>query len=161
MPNWCENTLNVSGPDKEVQKFKLQAKDDSEDNKTALSLNKLFPMPEELRNTTSPSKEPNKELIQKFGFDNWYDWSNHNWGTKWDVTAELCIDKPSSLEYYFDSAWAPPIAAFERISKLFPNLQFELHYKEPGMCFQGTYTVQNGEGEDVEEDYVDDFEEEE
>jgi len=34
----------------------------------------------------------------KFGFRNWYDWCNANWGTKWDTVGTILIDQsPTDL----------------------------------------------------------------
>jgi len=87
MPNWCENTLIVSGDKKQIKQFKEKAK--GKKNKTDLSLNNFVPLSKELENTTAPSLKPNKKLIKKYGADNWYEWCISNWGTKWDVEATL------------------------------------------------------------------------
>jgi len=47
MPNWCINTLTVSGDVSEIKKFKEGVK--SEEAHSDLSFDKLVPMPEELR----------------------------------------------------------------------------------------------------------------
>ena len=49
------------------------------------------------------TKEMQEEFIDRYRFDNWYDWSLHNWGTKWG-----CYD--NNLEentYSFTTAWSP------------------------------------------------------
>ena len=46
--------------------------------------------------------------------------------------------EPERLFLGFETAWAPPLAAFsERISADFPTLTFVLHYEEPGQAFAG------------------------
>ena len=47
MPNWCENILIVEGDPQAVREFKKRVKGKG----TALSLDKLLPMPEELEDT--------------------------------------------------------------------------------------------------------------
>lgn len=145
MPNWCENTLKVLGKEKELKKFRIKVAT----KKTALSLEKLFPLPKALKDTKSPVEKPNKKLIKKFGADNWYDWQIKNWGTKWDIDAELLEDEEcGQLRYSFSSAWAPPIEALKNASKLYPELVFILSYDEPGMGFMGITRINNGETED-------------
>lgn len=130
MPNWCANELTVKGPKAEMDKFlkaaEAKAGDTENSEATSLSLNKLVPIPK--------GKE-----------DNWYDWNIANWGTKWDVTAELDRIKPNHSHFSFQSAWAPPLEAFDKISKLFPKLSFELTYDEPGMAFEGDILWKKGE----------------
>ena len=59
MPNWCSNSLCVSGDSEALEAFQTAVKKETTD----LSLNALVPMPEELEETKSPSDEPN-----------WYNW---------------------------------------------------------------------------------------
>ncbi len=164
MPNWCQNTLNISGEAEEIKKFKEAAKND----KTALSLDKTYPMPKELFGTQSPTsivsekeyeiaveREKNapdnvptpglpitSKMSAKFkklyGADNWYDWKIQHWGTKWDVEAELVEEGDDGyLEYQFDSAWSPPVTWLEHVSQEYPTLRFLLKYEEDGCAFMG------------------------
>ena len=144
MPNWCENTLEVSGTTEDIKAFKTQAKKEEGEHKTDLSLAQFVPLPAELKDTRSPALKPNKKLIAQLGFDNWYDWQIHNWGTKWDVNATLSSEKPRTLHYFFDTAWSPPTAWLEKVSAMFPNLKFKLKYEEPGMAFHGTLKAYQG-----------------
>lgn len=144
MPNWCNNTLNVSTIEKhaaELKEFVKKAK--SRKLKTDLSLNKLLPLPKELEGTTAPSPKPSPRLIKKYGADNWYDWQVKKWGTKWDVEAEIVWQEKTEIEYSFDSAWGPPCDFIIHVSKLFPHLLFTLEYDEPGMLFAGKYIAKN------------------
>ncbi len=146
MPNWCENTLTIKGPDKTIKKFIKIAKARG----TALSLNKFFPMPKELENTRAPAldntkhqRAQNKRLRGKYGYDNWYDWRCHNWGIKWDVTAQLVEQTNGRASYLFDSPWAPPEAWLDTVAKKYPDLRFTLKYSEPGMGFRGCRIVKD------------------
>lgn len=147
MPNWCNNKLIVSGKEEEVSKFisEAQAKEDE-----VISLQKLVPMPQELEGTTSPREKKNKELEKKYGADNWYDWHCLNWGTKWDLyDTEIISRKKRSVQYFFDTAWSPPLTGFVRISRLYPKLKFLLSYDEPGMGFKGEDEIVNGEVKNI------------
>lgn len=81
-----------------------------------------------------------------------YHWNIANWGTKWDVygdgiTAAEMGWKPGadSLFIGFDTAWSPPIAWMEKVAERFTELQFKLHYEEPGCFFAGDLYAENGE----------------
>jgi hypothetical protein len=130
MPNWCNNEVTVEVDEtenlKELKRFITKAKVNTKAHKSALSLNKLVPMPKALKGTTSPQDKPN-----------WYDWSTANWGTKWDVDAVVIETDKHKIVYRFESAWAPPTVAFREIAKKFPSLVFELRYDEPGVQFSG------------------------
>jgi hypothetical protein len=112
---------------------------------------KLKPMPEELKNTTSP-REKDEELINKYGSDNWYDWANNNWGTKWgcyNVSFES-LYKTDSGEYEmmvsYDTAWSPgDDFLMENLAvEDYKNLTFHLYYQEPGMGFHGFFFIKDG-----------------
>ena len=93
MPNWCDNELTVQGNKADIRKLRIKARGKDTD----LSLNKLYPMPEELVKIKSPSNKSKKALVKKYGSDHWFYWRLNNWGTKWDVTAELTDETDESL----------------------------------------------------------------
>jgi hypothetical protein len=146
MPNWCENTLTVKGPDKTIKSFMRIAKARG----SALSMNKFIPMPEELANTRAPTlnntkrqRERNKRLRVKYGFDNWYEWRYRHWGVKWDVEANMIDHKDGYVAYMFDTAWGPATDWLDAVAKKYPDLRFTLKYEEPGMGFRGCHIVKD------------------
>jgi len=146
MPNWCYNKLVISGNKKNLTIFKDQVKC----LETDLCLNNIVPMPKELYDTVSPGDD-----------ENWYEWRIRNWGIKWDVEAHLVEESDSILTYEFESPWGPPHNWVRKVALIFPDLSFELYYREPGMCFQGTISAQKDFFVDKEEDYFEEFDDEE
>jgi hypothetical protein len=149
MPNWCDNQITITGPNKIIDKIeKIVAEEGSEGN----LLQYFHPMPKELNDTTSPA--PNKTAKDKklgkvrkleFGADSWYDWRVNNWSTKWDVNEfygirriELGIDE-SEISFGFDSAWAPPIGAYENFLNENSNVSIKASYYEGGCDFMGIW----------------------
>ena len=130
MPNWCENTLEVWGDEKELKEFKEKTiKDDS------FHMSKLLPMPK-----TGPFDE--------------LEWNRANFGTKWDnMEITYLFYDENTLKVNFDSAWSPPSEFIENIHKKFPKLYFKLKYDEPGMCFVGVTTAGEGEYNDACQSY--------
>lgn len=146
MPNWCYNKLSVAGDEEDLLEFKECVKSKEEGIDTDIRMNNLIPMPEELVDTISPHEHPN-----------WYDWALTNWGCKWDLNAVLVEETKCRLIYRFDSPWAPPIRFIYNIAPLFPDLLFQLIYREGGMCFRGTMSAQNYLLLHSEEKYYEDF----
>ena len=81
------------------------------------------------------------ELKAKFGADNWYDWCNDNWGTKWDAChaaierVPYVIAGPQSkdrVEISFDTAWAAPEPVIHALVRKYPNLNFVHSYSYEG-----------------------------
>ena len=150
MPNHCENTLTVTGPQEDLHAFRDFAKTDEQNH---LDVNKFVPMPEAIRNTESPNKDPKlaQQLQKDYGAANSYDWACNNWGTKWGTyesdMKETSAQDPegSSLCYWFFTAWAPlSKSCMEKISARFPTLNIHLKYSESGMGFEGYYTLEAG-----------------
>ena len=84
MPNWCENEVTFSGDEEKVQKIRDFVKGKERD----FCFEEIVPMPKEIKDTTAPSNlspEDSKKLKDLYGFDNWYDWCNENWDTKWNA----------------------------------------------------------------------------
>lgn len=126
MPNWCENDIEIWGLPKQV------AKDLVASAKEGKLLNWIAPMPKELEGTTAPNDDG----------DNWYNWRLNKWGTKWDVDCHH-IDLQSEeggtckVDLSFDSAWAPPEAAFNILKEKYPEIDYDHYYFEPGCDFVG------------------------
>jgi len=148
MPNWCNNNISISGP---VETIRQLWEDANQEDGGLLSA--MVPSPKELNDTTSPSADSDErraELVEKYGNDNWYDWNVSNWGTKWDVSTEGLEftdngDGTAMIEGWFDSAWAPPIGAYEKFCDDMDNCDLEASYHEGGMDFGGFWSSENGD----------------
>jgi len=149
MPNWCSNSMTVTGPEADIKKFKKYAEgygaawdgqkpphDDG--HRYLLDLNKFVPIPLEVLTNSIDCRSAYRS--------GGYDWCVTNWGTKWnclDVTVEII--NPSRLDYYFVTAWSPPSTkVLIAMGEKFPTLKFLLDYIEEGASFEGTMIVENG-----------------
>ena len=166
MPNWCNNRVTISGNEEEVQAFKEAVQRDNEDVTKLFSFEAIIPMPNELHGIGSPvqimteaeietykkehsdsewcignlpiTQERSQELYDKYGADNWYDWCNTNWTTKWDACdVSLDDDEADYLTYRFDTAWGPPTNVYHTLKEQHPNIYISWFYDEPGMEFSG------------------------
>ena len=138
MPNWCNNSISITGPKDKIKALYEQACDDANDE-TGL-LDAMHPMPKELHETTAPSESG----------DDWYSWRVSNWGTKWEISSEGLEfidneDGTASIEGWFDSAWAPPIGAYEKFADDNDDCSISASYYEPGMDFGGFWSTENGD----------------
>lgn len=152
MPNWCGNTLKLGHEDPAMI---ARAKEAFAEGKF---LEEFIPVPKELSDTVAGHRSDadeqarllaqTKANLEKYGYGNWYDYCVNEWGTKWDVGDGNGIQHwdDHELIVYFDSAWSPPVAAYERLL----DLGFTVYatYYEPGSCFAGIF-------EDGLDDYYD------
>ena len=145
MPNWCNNNISITGPNSVIDKIEKITKE--EDNKNGL-LQFFNPMPKELEGTTSPSSSADKPQPMIDGFDCWYDWRVENWGTKWEVCEFYGVDRQyhsennegeSTITFGFDSAWAPPINAYEQFLRDNSDCSLKAWYYEGGCDFMGEW----------------------
>jgi hypothetical protein len=113
MPNWCSNNFRIVG-----------------------STESLKPLWEEI-----DREEKFLEVIKPIG-----EWDYGNaveaWGTKWDVNTDGMEftdngDGTAEISGFFDSAWSPPVEAFQTLSEDLDSCYLELGYFEPGMAFVG------------------------
>ena len=124
MPNWFENRVYISSSSDDIEAIiaAIQGQDD-----TNGLLSYLRPEPEyaEESETHMP---------------NWWSWRVANWGTKWEVTAEIVSHSVSDgwINLAFDSAWSPPIEALDHWeSQDSETRSFNIRYIEWGMGFCG------------------------
>jgi len=147
MPNWCSNSITISGPTNTIK----QLWDEANQEGSGL-LQAMVPMPKELDNTTSPTPKDKTQPIVG-GVDNWYDWHVKYWGTKWDIDLEGLEyvdnkDGTGHITGWFNSAWAPPIEAYNTWLDDMDNCSIEATYEEGGMDFAGIYN--NGDDQYME-----------
>ena len=143
MPNWCNNSVEIYHDDpamiERVRKGFNGAKG---------LFGELIPCPQELLDTVSgfmgedqreAHEAQQKANIEKYGYATWYDHNVHEWGTKWDVGADgnPAQDIPGGLMLGFESAWSPPIAAYEKLTEM--GFRIRAMYCEPGMAFAGIW----------------------
>jgi len=80
-----------------------------------------------------------KSNIEKYGFGDWYEWSNHYWGTKWNAYDGYVNEvSDECFQVSFSTAWSPPTPVIMAMCDQFPNLIIEMEYQEEGMGFAGT-----------------------
>lgn len=129
MPNWTTNTLEVT-PAGALDHLIFNADDN-------VDFNILVPRPEILSRVVSPVRRgdngrimlnvvsddplsfemieatPEEQAeIEAQTHDNWYDWSRHHWGTKWNACR--------TGGYTFNTAWDAPRPWLEALAKHLP-----------------------------------------
>ena len=112
MPNWCDNTFEVSHKDPAMVKRFADA------FKRGELCAEFIPLPD--------------------GEWNW-DFCVENWGTKWDVGGDdgYIESDETSAQGSFQSAWSPPMGLMPVLEDLGFTVKFM--YYEPGMNFAGVY----------------------
>lgn len=151
MPNWCQNVVEISHPDRSKMDALVDAINEGK------FCNFAIPVPESLHITAGregSDDDPKQielerrsaENIEKHGYANWYDFCVNRWGTKWDVEPPDTVDKGDSISFSFDSAWAPPLGVYEELVD--QGFDVKAYYWECGMCFCGVWN--NGD-----DDYFD------
>ena len=147
MPNWCNNTITIRGAVESLSELKsvVEAGEGL--------LQAIKPMPKELAETVKGSGDE-QQTVEYDGHTNWYDWCVANWGTKWDPEVHLEFtdngDGTAEITGWFDTAWAPPIEAFQSLADDWDSCYIELYYHEGGMCFVGYW---DSEGADDHYEY--------
>lgn len=166
MPNWCWNTLKVSGNAESLKKLVFESQGLPADyppqewekglervtpTEKFFCFNALVPTPQAVLDMgyDAHGKLPQNiwdllrqgHSVEKI---DGYHWSIQNWGTKWDVYYDHISPEEmgwaegcETIDFSFTTAWSPPQGWFEKIIQLYPELAFELHYEEPGCFFAG------------------------
>jgi len=174
MPNHITNILKINGDARLVSEIMQVIKNEER----AIDFNKICIMPEELKNTISPTRVVSEEeyekailkkaekiangtyddmfdsslpitakmsadYIERFGYDNWFDWARNAWGTKWNAYS---IDVVSENEVKFETAWSTPLPVFETLSRLYPtNIEIHVRYADEDTGYNvGEFTLKDG-----------------
>ena len=131
MPNWCSNTLTISGPAEKIKQLWHTA---------------------QTAHVYTVEADGGEITKREFGLLNamapigdWdYGTAVDTWDTKWDISDEGLEfidngDGTAMITGWFDSAWAPPIGAYNAFLDDMDNCSIEASYYEPGMDFGGFY----------------------
>jgi hypothetical protein len=165
MPNWCNNNLTLEHEDPAMIQRAFDALERGE------FLNEFIPVPEQLKIVAGSVGDPveqakleadTKRNLEELGYGNWYDYCVGEWGTKWDCGEQGASDiHPGGrmLHTFFDTAWSPPVNAYEKLEQL--GFKVEAMFYEPGMAFAGTYSegccddisLEDMSADDIERDY--------
>ena len=131
MPNWCNNGITLRHADPQMIQRAAKALQEGK------FLQEFIPCPEELLDAVANFKT-NDDMVAKHGYSSWYDFNIANWGTKWDVESDnVEIEDANTVTAGFDSAWAPPIRAYEQLME--QGFEVVAFYYEPGMAFVGKW----------------------
>lgn len=160
MPNWCSNTLTIFHKDKTMMKRVVRGY-----NRNGL-LREFIPIPKELTDTVSGnvgSKESyDQRLLEEkqklnrefFGYTDWYSFCVGEWGTKWDIghgdgyeKLTLKDIKNNTVRIGFDSAWSPPIEAYQKLYDM--GFSIRAMFYEGGCCFCGIWEDGEEESYDI------------
>ena len=142
MPNWCNNSVELYHEDPVMIERARTAFNDGR------LLDEFIPVPKDLHIVAGSVGDPDeqKKLLEDtarnlatYGYGNWYDFCVNEWGTKWDIGADgnPAQDIPGGLMLGFESAWSPPIGAYEKLME--QGFTIRAMYYEPGMAFAGIW----------------------
>lgn len=146
MPNWCDNTVEISGNADSIKRLKEFVGrpliyDGEEVKEPIYSLANIMP--------STPDASPVLgDLSKSEGHEDWYHNNINTWGTKWDVFNNVQMnyqDGDDHISFWFDSAWSPPTNTTQRLSEIFPELIIVHTYYETGCDFWGIETYKAGE----------------
>ena len=136
MPNWVTTKIEFTGEKNDIKKVLETIINENGD----FDFNTLIPMPDNIYTGNLGQAER-----EKYGANNWYDWSCENWGTKWNA-CHSCLT--SCLE--FDTAWSLAEPVLQALAVLCHNTNVEFEgyfcdedwsynkggfYSKDGICY--------------------------
>lgn len=156
MPNWVFSGVSIKGPEKQVEDIKKQLNQpftmiqDNYNQETKQWEKKEFSYSNPVfsfcnihrpidMDTYNLQEDPNADKNILFSGNNWYDWNNREWGTKWDVgvrdgerysDTEIREESSGVIYYAFQTAWSPAIPAIQKLSKFVPDCVVGFSYQE-------------------------------
>ena len=161
MPNWCHNSMTITGSVDEIVRFKqtclLAHKDgptlDFEAIKPMPGIfyddpgQILFPDPDAPKNReqVETQKAFEAQALEATGSAHAYDWACAHWGTPGIPSFfHAWRDEPGRYECDFDTRWTPPLYIWEKLGEMFPALDFSVSAYEPLADFALRGTIKDG-----------------
>jgi len=141
MPNFCDNFMEITGPNDEIARFKRTCVVFAAEQ-AHLDFGAIVPMPgifyDDPGETPDPDALKNRERVETqkafearaleaTGSAHARDWVCEHWGTdRWPWDFEVIRDEPNSYECKFVTAWTPPVGIWRELGEMFPTLDFSL-----------------------------------
>ena len=147
MPNWVSNSITIEGSPDLVNRIKEQVSKpyvmpvQSHGDLAYGVSDKLIESPFSFWNIITPIdleayvKQPDFKAEKPFAGNDWYNWNNRNWGTKWDSTNADLVDEVENgdnlvLVYNFETPWGTPNAVLIELSRQYPSVLITNEYQE-------------------------------
>jgi hypothetical protein len=172
MPNWVYNSITATGNNEELAKFmqhistKPEFLSEEEWNARVFSFHSFISLdPEYYDEYHGTHGWKDGEKLGESP-NNWYNWNNNNWNTKWDAgNPDVHHDDKSavqSVSITFETAWSPPTPVYEAMGSQWPTLTFNIRWEEEQgfgeeiEIIDGDYmTTDAWDSPDCHQDYVD------
>ena len=147
MPNWCENSVKLSGLEEETVST-IARNIMLAENPFPEFLRVLHPVPDLRKKMTDEMIELSarkkgqtvEDYISSWGFN----WQRQNWKVKWDIyipdeqPGNAVLDSGFDwIEVEFLSPWAPPVGTYEHLHE--DGVSVRAYYCEFGMNFCGIW----------------------
>ncbi|WP_312281125.1 hypothetical protein [Oscillibacter sp.] len=143
MPNHVTNIVRVSGDPEKVKAMFEDIKDDRI-GLGSIDFNKVIPMPEHIFRGNLGMAER-----EKYGKDNWYDWSISNWGTKWNsygYDGAYTLQDFDGEHIEFQTAWSCADPVIRTLAEQYLDLSFEYLWADEDFGHNtGKKEYENGE----------------
>jgi hypothetical protein len=150
MPNWCNNTIEISHEDRSKMEALVAAVNEGK------FFNHVIPVPESLHivagRAGADETDEQKALVEAqtknmatHGYKDWYDFCVNTWGTKWDTDPYNPVELPADsnkVTFGFDTAWGPATGVYDALMD--QGFSVRAYYYEPGMAFCGIHD-ENGD----------------
>lgn len=137
MPNWVKVFVHALDENVDFGKFANEKGD--------FTFEKIIPMPSNIyRGDLGDAQR------QKYGQDNWYDWSIQHWGTKWDA----CEPEVNGRTVIFNTAWSCPEPVLIELAKKVGGILVFYADEDIGSNFGAFFVTKKGEVLDVPSNYV-------
>jgi hypothetical protein len=157
MPNWVYNGLTIEGNPEQVKSLIKQMNKPFVDSikpngdlHFSITQRKYVNPIFSFRNIIAPTDMEAYHSVpvfpEKFNLafegNDWYNFNNREWGTKWDVGVAEDDKYPTTnmeeaangenhvVHYNFETAWSRPVPAIQKLSNQYPTLLFTLSYEE-------------------------------
>ena len=132
MPNHVANLLIVSG-DAQRKAAMFDAIKIEEYGLGSVDFSKIIAVPDNIYQGNL-----GREERKKYGKNNWYDWNNENWGSKWNSYGydEFTSEHFDGQTLRFLTAWNNVHQVIGRLAELYPDLAFSYRWADEDMGYR-------------------------